>query len=334
MTTILLAGLGAVGVRAARQLVDTSGVDRVLLAARSWERARRAAEALGQRADAVRLAAGEPLPAGVSAVATALPSDPDAEIATRAVRAGIPVVSSGDDRHTIATLLELDPVAREAGVTVGAGCGLAPGLADVLARHAAVALDSADEANVARSGVAGPASRAAARRSRHERPVEWRDRTWHERRRHHAEIVWFPEPVGARECQPVTGGLDLLVRALPRLERATARLDEPPRRSLAAALARRRRDDGWGAVRVEVWGHRLAARELVTYGVIERTAVATGTVLAVTAACIAGAAPDVADGARDSGTHGLAEIVEPTAFLAELARRGVKAAVFEGALVG
>ena len=31
------------------------------------------------------------------------------------------------------------------------------------------------------------------------------------------------------------------------------------------------------------------------------------------------------------GAAGLAELVDPVAFLAELARRGVKAAVFEGA---
>ena len=35
--------------------------------------------------------------------------------------------------------------AREAGVTLAAGCGLAPGLADVLARHAAGAVESVDE---------------------------------------------------------------------------------------------------------------------------------------------------------------------------------------------
>ena len=44
------------------------------------------------------------------------------------------------------------------GVTVAIGCGLAPGLTDVLAGHAAALFESVDEIRVARTGWAGPAS--------------------------------------------------------------------------------------------------------------------------------------------------------------------------------
>jgi hypothetical protein len=81
-------------------------------------------------------------------------------------------------------------------------------------------------------------------------------------------------------------------------------------------------------VRVEVWGRRDGGRVPVVYGAIERTAVASGTVLGVTAAALAGAVPDALE-ARP-GVHGLAALARPVPFLAELARRGVKAAVFEG----
>jgi hypothetical protein len=67
---------------------------------------------------------------------------------------------------------------------------------------------------------------------------------------------------------------------------------------------------------------------------IDDAAIAAGTVLAVTAARLAGIAPGLA--ARSgpaSGVHGLAALVESVPFLAELARRGVKAAVFEGVAV-
>ena len=75
------------------------------------------------------------------------------------------------------------------------------------------------------------------------------------------------------------------------------------------------------------------ARALVVYGVIERTAVAAGTVLAVTAAALAGALPEVAPG-DTPGATGLGAVVKSAPFLAELARRGVKAAAFEGVAVG
>ena len=74
MTTILLVGVGAVGTRAARQLVDTPGVERTLLADREQSRAARVADALGPKAAAVSFAPGDPIPAGVDAVACAIPS--------------------------------------------------------------------------------------------------------------------------------------------------------------------------------------------------------------------------------------------------------------------
>ena len=90
---------------------------------------------------------------------------------------------------------------------------------------------------------------------------------------------------------------------------------------------------GWGAVRVEAWGWRGTARTSVVYGVIERTAVAAGTVLGRhrRPGC-AGALPGLA-GAPGPGAFGLGAVVEPVPFLAELARRGVKAAAFEGVAV-
>ena len=64
---------------------------------------------------------------------------------------------------------------------------------------------------------------------------------------------------------------------------------------------------------------------------IEHPSVATGTVLGVSTAWLAGALPHVAEAAP--GAFGLGAAVKATPFLAELARRGVKAAVFEGAAV-
>ena len=333
LVTILLDGAGAVGIRAARQLVDTPGVDRLLVSARGSSPAEEVAAALGRRAEAVDLRPDDPLPEGVNAVAAALPAALVVARAQRALEAGIPFASSVDDADATAALLDLDEAARSARVVVAPGCGLAPGLADVLSRHAADALDSVDEIHVARAGAAGAASAAAVRRARRETPVEWRDGDWHEERRRDPELVWFPDPIGARECEPVATGVALLVRAFPGVRRVTVRLAEPPPRKLAWP-GRRGLDEGWGSTRVEAWGWRNQVRESMVYGVIDRTAVAAGTVLAVATARLAGVAPGLCgrDG-HHGGVHGLAALVEPVPFLAELARRGVKAAVFEGVRV-
>jgi hypothetical protein len=331
VSTVLVVGLGEVGVRAARQLIDTPGVSRVIVAARRLEHARDVASALHDGAEPCRLGRDDPFPTGVDVVVSALPSDVDAGMARRAVAAGIPYASSADRDATLRALLALDVDAIARGTRVVVGCGLAPGLADVLARHAVGALDAVDELHVARWGVAGAESASEARRAEREPAREWRDGGLVHDKHRHAELIWFPDPVGARECELVATGVELLVAANPGAGRVTSRLGVPPARRFTHPG---RRDPGaaWGAVRVEVWGWRGTARTSVVYGIIERTAVAAGTVLGVAGAWLAGALPAI--GAEPpAGAFGLAAAVDPVPFLAELASRGVKAATFEGVAV-
>lgn len=333
MTTALLVGTGAVGGRAARQLLETPGIDRVLVTDRRAE----SAVALQSVMDveAIEWTAPQAPPAGVGVILAAVPNDDDLVVARCALEHGVPFVSAADDHDAITALLGLDDAARAAGVTLAGGCGLAPGLADVLACHAAGALDAVEEVHVARAGVAGPASATVVRRARSEKAAEWRDGVWLDARAAGPELVWFPDPIGARDCELAAGGLDLLVRSMPELLVATLRLAEPPARGMGERLNERltgrSAPEGWGAARVEVHGRRGSARESIVYGVVERTAVATGTVLALVAAYLCGA---LALGApAPAGVHGAATIVDPVRFLAELNRRGVKAAVFEGVAV-
>ena len=333
MTQVLLEGLGAVGIRAARQLVDTPGVDALLIASRSSTRAAEVATALGDRAHAVELRPDDPLPTGVDAVAVSLPSAVVAQRAERALASATPLAAASDDAEAIDAVLTLNAAAQSSDLLIAPSCGLAPGLADVLTRHAADALDTVDEIHVARAGAAGPASMAALRRALREPALEWSDGDWREERHPNPELVWFPDPIGARECAPVTVGAALLVRTFRDVHRVTMRFAEPFVRRFALP-GRRGLDDGWGSTRVEVWGWRGQTRESMVYGVIDRTALAAGTVLALTAARLAGAAPGLAARSGPSaGVHGLGSLVEPVPFLAELARRGVKAAVFEGVAV-
>jgi hypothetical protein len=140
--------------------------------------------------------------------------------------------------------------------------------------------------------------------------------------------------VDARECEVVAPGVELLRDSVPGLRRATVRFgDVPVRRPSVALVTRRPLDDGWGGARVEVWGWRGTTRETVVYGVIERPAVAAGTVLAVSTACLAGLLPEVGWRVDAIGARALGAVVDPAGFLGELARRGVKAAVFEGVAV-
>jgi len=156
----------------------------------------------------------------------------------------------------------------------------------------------------------------------------WRDGGWREERSPGDALVFFPDPIGGRDCRIVTGSTRLLVDAFPAVSRLTFQLGEPPRRT---RFRRRFGDEGeWGAARVEVWGRRDGSHGCLTYGVVDRTAVAAGAVLAVVAARLAGTLGPVV---KQPGVQGLGVLLEPVPFLSELGQRGVRAAVFEGVSV-
>lgn len=326
---MLLVGAGAVGARTARQLTDTPGIDRVLVVERRTSHAQEVVAAMGPRAELVEWTSDTPLPKGVAAVACALPAGCEQPIASRALEAGVPFASSGDDENDLMGLRSLTETARRSGVAIIAGCGLAPGLADVLARHAADAFDTVDEIGVARAGTSGDACVATATRALRGGSAELRDGIYEEsRRRGGHELVWFPEPIGPRECERVATGVHLLSAAVPDATRISVRLARDDTGARQRWLRRRDPEGSWGAIRVEVWGRRGVSREPIVYGAIERTAIAAGTVLGVTAAALAGALPGLL--APSAGVFGLGAVAQPRAFLAELSRRGVKAAIFEG----
>jgi hypothetical protein len=324
VSTVLLAGLGEVGVRAARQLVETDGIDELLVAVRPRTGVAATIESLGSRARRVDWTPGEDLFSGVDAVAAALPGELDVAVASAAIRARVPCATATDASESLEEIVALDRSARAAGVTIAAGCGLAPGLACVLARHASALFDELIEVRVARCGIAGDASEWSVRGERRTNPAVRRESAWQTGTRF-GELVWFPEPIGARDCHLVTAGGPRLAAALGDVERLTWLLADSGRRRVG--LRRSDPDAGWGAIRVEVFGRKAGAVDSVVYGVVDRTALAAGVVLAAATARLAGvtgSAPLV------PGVHALAAVVEPVEFLADLAERGVRAAVFEG----
>jgi hypothetical protein len=239
------------------------------------------------------------------------------------------VVSTSDDVGDVRALLDLDAEARERGCHVVVGAGFSPGLACVLAQHAAAAFDHVDEIHVAKVGTAGPACARQRHRSLSGRGLDWRDGAWFERRGGSGrELCWFPDPVRAVDCYRAASPEPLLLVPLfPGVRRVTARVSANRRDRLTARLPMLRpphADGGLGAIRVEVRGRRGATRDESVLGAVDRPAVAAGVVAAV-------AALFAADGRLGRpGAGGLAALVDTIPFLAALADRGVRAATFEG----
>jgi hypothetical protein len=159
--------------------------------------------------------------------------------------------------------------------------------------------------------------------------MDWRAGAWHRRRAGSGrELCWFPDPVGGQDCYRANlPDAHLLHGAFPDAERITARMGATRRDRLTAGLPMLRKphpEGTIGAVRVELRGRRGMSRDIAILGAMDRPGVAAGCVAAV-AAVFAGEGS-----VHRRGVGGLAELVAPVPFLAELARRGVRAAVFDG----
>lgn len=325
---VVLAGAGAVGARAARQLHSLADLDELVVTDRDLDRAEAVAVSLGRPARATVWDDG--LLTGAAALVIARPAGDHRELAEHALERGVDVVSTTDDVAETDRLLGLDAEARERGRTVVVGAGFAPGLSCLLARHAAAEFSAVDEIHVAKTGTGGPACARQHHAALAGEAVDWRDGAWVRRAAGSGrELCWFPDPVGGLDCYRAALPDALLLRgAFPGITRITARVSASRRDRVTARLPMLRRphaEGAIGAIRVEVRGRRGAMTDARVLGAIDRPGVAAGAVAAVATEWI------VRGRLVRAGAAGLAELVpEPVAFLHALADRGVRAAAFAG----
>lgn len=336
---VAIYGTGAVGSRAARQLVSSGNtIETMSLIDNDLSVAQEVAASIGSPADATTISALR-LETRIERfheicentdVVVLTASDDHVELAQTALRAGCHVISVSDDLDTVRKLLDMDDMARDVERNIVVGAGFAPGLTCLLARHAAAQLDVVDEIHIAKFGTGGPACARQHHRALRSDGIEWRNQQWEERRGGTGrELCWFPDPVGGLDCfQAALPDPLLLLPAFPGLVRCAARVSAT-RRDIGTKwlpMLRRPHPEGLiGAVRVEVRGWRGTVRDAVVLGALDRPAVAAGTVAAV-ATEIA-----VRGEFQRSGSGGLAGLLHDTLpVLKNLADRGLRAAVFEG----
>jgi hypothetical protein len=331
---VVIVGPGAVGARAARQLLVSDQVEDIVLVGRNVDRTRELARSFDDR---VRVSRWRRELLDQADVVVLAQSDPHRRVAEYALERSVGVVSCADTLADVQSLLALDAEAHERGTAVIVGASFAPGLSCVLARHGAAAFDHVIEIHVAKYGTGGPACARRHHNALASDALDWRDGVWRRRRGGSGrELVWFPDPVAGKDCyrsaevDPV-----LLQPGFDSVQRITARVAATRRDRITSRLPMLRQphpEGALGAIRVEVRGLVGTTHETVTYGVIERPAVAAGAVLGVTALryLAARAHGDVVDRFGAPGVSGLAErCVDTSSFLDELAVRGVRAAVLE-----
>jgi len=321
-------GAGAVGARCARALLSDDRVAGVAVADAAPGRAAEVVASLGDGARVVAVPDATAL--DVDVVVLCSPSGTHTAAAALHLGAGCSVVSTSDDLDDVRALLDLDATAVANDAVLVVGAGFSPGLSDLLAAHGAARLDTVGEIHVARVGTGGPACAATHHRALRSTSVDWRDGAWVGRPAGSGrELVWFPDPIAARDCyRAALPDALLLVPAFPGVGRVTARLAATRRDRLTSRLPMLRRphpDGGPGALRVELRGVVDGTHDVLVLGAMDRPAVAAGAVAAVTATAVASGA------ARRRGAGGVATMFDPLPLLLELARSGVRCAVFDPA---
>lgn len=321
----VLFGAGATGARIARQLQSSGNVSCVEIRDQQVTKARRLVATLGP---GTRFGEGRQIAADTDVVVLATAAGSQAAIARRAVHRAVPVVATSNQMSEVRRLLTLEQEAVHHGVPVVIGAGFMPGLTGLLARHGATELDHVDEIHVAKVGTGGPACARQHHRALSSPGLDWRDGKWTRRAGGSGrELVYFPDPVGGRDCY--RAGLPdalLLVPEFAGVERVTARQAATRRDRLTAPLPMLRpphAEGGIGAVRVELRGRVGIERRVLVMGATERPAVAAGAVAACTTL-------HVLAGAARPGAYGLAGIADPLSLLRAVGDCGVRPMRFEG----
>ena len=210
---------------------------------------------------------------------------PHNSLATTFLERGLDVVSVSDDPDDVRALIALDERARENGIRLIAGAAASPGMTGLLAAELALRFDTVDEIHVAFHGTGGPSCARQHHRALGADAIGWHDDEWIERPGGSGrELLWFPEPVGGKDCyRAQLADPIVLKRAFPEVERISARVSATRRDRLTARLPMMsppHAEGGLGGLRVEVRGSRDGRRVTEVAGIAERTAVIAASVAA------------------------------------------------------
>lgn len=360
MRVLLLGATGAAGRRTAAELLRQPEIEHLVVSGRSRTAVTQLAASLGGGSSRIEARSGDvavgPLPdlGGVDVIVScAGPQYETEEAAVRAaIAAGVSYVSLCDEHAALQRVQELNDEARQAGTTIVNGCGLSPGITNMLVAHAARELDGVETIDIALARSSAEAKGPATARHflyemGYEAPVIEDRRGRMTKAGTSPKLVYFPEPAGWVETfrcghpevvtlparYPTLENLGFRIGLIERITMDTARAfaatplvrSEGARRFFISAtrplrpLIDRLPPSGapWTAARIDVRGSKRGAPVTVSFGTVDR--LLNYAAVPLTLAALRLGNSDV------SGTGVLAadEAFDAPDFLSELTRRGI-----------
>ncbi|MDQ4145982.1 MAG: saccharopine dehydrogenase NADP-binding domain-containing protein [Actinomycetota bacterium] len=357
---------GAVGRHTAAELLRQPEVDELTLSGRDERAVSRLASAFGRASGrvgshVVDLSVGRvaDLPEADVIVSCAGPAYETEEQAVRgALRAGVPYVSVCDEHAALKKVRTLQEEARASGATIVSGCGVSPGITNMLIAHASRELDETQAIDIALArSSAESTGEASARHLLYELGHEAAEIQDHRPRAERSgtapKLVYFPEPVGWVETfrsghpEVITmperhGSLESLQFRVGLIERITM---DAARAFAATPLIRRegaRRafvkitrpvrplidrlppsGPPWTAIRIDVRGSKNGSPETISLGAVDRLVNLASVPLTLAAMRLA------LGEAKGPGVKAPEEAFEVGPFLRDLVRRGIGVARLE-----
>lgn len=214
MKILVIGGAGAMGMVTVRDLAESPEVYEVIIGDANLEKAKKVQDWAGSKKITItKLDASDnkslvEAMRKADAVANAVPYNLNLAITKAAIEAKQNLTDLGGVYYMTLKQLELNEEAKKAGVCIALGCGVAPGIADVLAKFGADKLDSVDEVHIRYGEVNfDPAKYKWTFRTVLEEytmgAVVWQDGEFKELPPFSGKHVFeFPEPVGKRQCCP------------------------------------------------------------------------------------------------------------------------------------
>lgn len=152
MKILVLGGAGAMGMVTTRDLAESPAVSEVILGDVGIKKAEHVTKRIGSDKVSIRRVGDKAslLKAmkEADAVANATPYHLNLEMTKTAIEAKKDLTDLGGVYHMTLKQLKLNEAAKKAEVTVAIGCGLAPGIADILAKYGSDKLDCVEEVHI------------------------------------------------------------------------------------------------------------------------------------------------------------------------------------------
>jgi len=212
MKVVVIGGAGAMGMVTVRDLAESPDVSEVIIADANVEKAKTVQKWTGSKKVSITKLDVSDKESMIrtmqkaDVVANAAPYHLNLAITKAAIEAKRNLTDLGGVYHMTLRQLELNKEAEKAGITVALGCGVAPGIADVLAKFGADKLDHVDEVHLRYGEVNfDPAKYKWTFRTVLEEytagPVVYEDGKFKELQPFSGKHVFdFPESVGKRQC--------------------------------------------------------------------------------------------------------------------------------------